>query len=720
MSNTWKISTGRYWLIFIVMLVVAAGVFYRIIEIQFFEEEEKWKEKGAGYSENLKTIVPSKGNVLSKNGSIMAISVPVYHMHWDTKCEGIDWNSFEKNKDEVCKEISRVLDKDDLPMESVKRKFDSAIEDSSRYYPIEKNIPYLKYKELKDIVFIKNGRLKSGLIFEKDYTRENPFDDLASITIGSRKYNIRGEETGIELAWNQELAGVEGLQTQYRIPGGYWLPKSDDYIREPKEGIDVLTTIDMHLQDVATSSLRKQLEEHDAAWGVVVLMEVETGYVRAISNLEWNDTTKLKYTSPTEPEHKNYAIYGKCEPGSTFKLASLMTCLESGELLLTDSIDTGNGVFKFHDQEMKDSNWKEGGHGKISVKDIFTRSSNVGSALAVKQSFENDPQKFLDGLQNIGVTRPLNVNLPGEQAPNVHTSVSEKDWTGVSLTSMAIGYELEQTPLQTLALYSAVANNGKMMKPVFVTETRKNGETVESFGPEVINERICKASTLQDCKTMLESVCIPEGEGTAARIFKDSPYKVAGKTGTCRITENGHYQKGRYRASFAGYFPADNPIYSCIVVISDTKSGSYYGSTIAAPVFKDLADLIYATDAKFHTTLDSPLLAEEHQYLPTANDGERSEMIYLYETLGIPYEDKSNASDWINVSTAKEKVSITSRTIEQYKVPDVKGMGLKDALYLLENAGLRVEYEGNGVVKSQTPNSGSDLTSQSTIELKLK
>ena len=416
-------------------------------------------------------------------------------------------------------------------------------------------------------------------------------------------------------------------------------------------------------------------------------------------------------------ESFNHALGSAVEPGSTFKLASLMTCLESGNIQLTDSIDTGKGIAYFHGKPMKDSNWDQGGHGKISIKDVFSMSSNIGSALAVKQCFSVEPQKFLDGLQRIGITKPLDVNLVGEGVPQVYSTVGEGAWSGLSLTQMAIGYEVTQTPLQTLALYSAVANNGKLMKPVFVTETQRRGEAVDRFGPEVINERICSASTLNDCKIMMESACEPGGYGTAANIFKKSPYTVAGKTGTCKIAQNGSYEDGRYRASFTGYFPAENPIYSCIVVVSDTKSGSYYGSTIAAPVFRDLADLIYATDPKFHEILDKPLLAENKRHLPTSNNGERSEVVYLYETLGINYKDESGVSDWVKVSTSKDTVRLTKREIVNQTMPNVQGMGLKDALYLLENAGIKVYYEGYGIVKSQSVRPGTPFSQASTIKL---
>ncbi len=702
-----QIQTTRFWMIFICFCLIAAGIFSRIIAIQFVEHNH-WENKGAEYSESVKTIEPSRGQILAKDGSLLAISVPVYNLSWDSQCEAINWDVYGRDKEELCHELSKILGK---PADHYAKLLDKARLAESRYQLFGRNIPYTKYKDLKNIPFIKLGRYKSGFVFERNEIRRKPFEPLAGRTIGIDRDSHR---VGVELAWNKELGGVEGKQLQHRISGGEWLPVTDDFISEPQQGLDVVTTIDMHLQDVATSSLLKQLEKHEAGWGIVVLMEVETGYVRAISNLtrSGGSNGKVYYS-----ESFNHALGSAVEPGSTFKLASLMTCLESGNIQLTDSIDTGKGIAYFHGKPMKDSNWDHGGHGKISIKDVFSMSSNIGSALAVKQCFSVEPQKFLDGLQRIGITKPLDVNLVGEGVPQVYSTVGEGAWSGLSLTQMAIGYEVTQTPLQTLALYSAVANNGKLMRPVFVTETQRRGETVDRFGPEVINERICSASTLNDCKTMMESACEPGGHGTAANIFNKSPYTVAGKTGTCKIAHNGSYEDGRYRASFTGYFPADNPIYSCIVVVSDTKSGSYYGSTIAAPVFRDLADLIYATDPKFHEILDKPLLAENKRHLPTANNGERSEVVYLYETLGVNYKDESGVSDWVVVSTSKDTVRLTTREIVNQTMPNVQGMGLKDALYLLENAGIKVYYEGHGIVKSQSVRPGTPFSQASTIKL---
>lgn len=708
-KNGGGISTGRLWLVFVGLCLVATGIFARIITIQFVEHDH-WTAKGAEYTQSIKSIKPYRGQILARDGSLLAISVPTYNLSWDSQCEGMEWDSLAIHKDAMCSGLSRILGK---PESHYKSLIDRGIENERRYTLFGRNIPYTKYKELKNLPFLSLHKYDNGFVFERNDDRRKPFGQLAGRTIGIDRDDRR---VGIELAWNKTLSGIEGKQVQKRIAGGTWTPVTNEYLTEPQNGLDVVTTIDMHLQDVASSSLEKQLKKHKAAWGIVALMEVETGYIRAISNLTRSENAEGE---GRYYESFNHALGSSVEPGSTFKLASLMACLESGQIQLNDSIDTGKGIAYFHGRPMKDSNWDHGGHGKISLKQVFSMSSNIGSAYAVKQCFSVEPQKFLDALQNIGVHKPLGINLVGEGTPQVYTTVGEGSWSGLSLTQMAIGYEVTQTPLQTLALYNAVANNGVMLKPIFVTETQKNGETVERFGPEVVNERVCSAKTLASCRAMMESACIPNGEGTAARLFVDSPYSVAGKTGTCKIAHNGSYADGRYRASFTGYFPAENPKYTCIVVISDTKSGSYYGSTIAAPVFRDLADLIYATDPSFHKINTQPLLPTEEQHLPTANNGAREELELLYGELGIRYADLSGKSDWVSVSTKQDSVVLATRTIEPQTMPNVKGMGLKDALYLLENAGIKVNYEGTGVVKHQSVPPGTPFTRASTIKLKL-
>ena len=699
-------NTGRIWLVFVGLTVIGLMVFGRILMIQTVEHDT-WASRGEEFSTSVRTIEPARGQIVARDGSLLATSVPVYDLRWDSKCEGMRWDMYNAQIDTLCIALASAMGKSPA---YVKGKFDNAKARGHRGALIGRNIPFTDYQELRDLPFVKLGRYKSGLVFERRENRRRPFGKLAARTVGIDREHQR---VGIERSWNEELAGVEGQQLSRKVAGNQWMPVTDDYLVDPVEGMDVVTTLDLHLQDVATNALEQQLRRHDAAWGTVIVSEVSTGFIRAIANLtrhEVGDDT-VEYW-----EDFNHAIGTAVEPGSTFKLASLMACMEGG-MLATDSIDTGKGEIYFYKKRMRDSNYKDGGHGEISLSKVFAVSSNVGSALAVKNTFGDKPQSFLDGLTAIGVTQQTGIRYVGEATPKVITSVDNPEWQGTSLTSMAIGYGLTQTPLQTLALYNAVANNGRMMRPQLVRELRSGNEVVKTYEPFILNPRICSEPTLASCKTMMEMVCDPQGEGTAQRLFKDKPYTVAGKTGTARIATGQGYAEGRYRASFAGYFPADNPQYSCVVVIADTKSGSYYGSTIAAPVFREVADLIYATDPAFHTMQRGPLA--ETTSVPASNDGAREALETLYQELGMVHSE-GVAADWVKVKTGESNAELQPLDIPESGVPDVRGMGLRDALYLLENAGLRVDYNGKGTVKSQSIAPGTPLRRElTTIQLRL-
>ncbi|MGB0178616.1 MAG: penicillin-binding protein [Flavobacteriales bacterium] len=699
-------NTGRIWLVFVGLTVIGLMVFGRILMIQTVEHET-WASRGEEFSTSVRTIEPARGQIVSRDGSLLATSVPVYDLRWDAKCEGMRWDMYDAQIDTLCIALGSAIGKSPS---SLKAKFDNARNRGHRGALIGRNIPFTSYQELRDLPFVKLGRYKSGLVFERRENRRRPFGKLAARTVGIDREHQR---VGIERAWNDELAGVEGQQLSRRVAGNQWMPVTDDYLVDPVEGLDVVTTLDLHLQDVATNALEQQLRRHEAAWGTVIVSEVSTGYIRAIANLTRHEVESgaVEYW-----EDFNHAIGTAVEPGSTFKLASLMACMEAG-MAVTDSVDTGDGEIYFYNKRMRDSNHKDGGHGEISLGKVFEVSSNVGSALAVKTTFEDKPQAFLDGLKRIGVADKTGIRYVGEAEPKVKTSTDDRNWTGLSLTQMAIGYEVTQTPLQTLALYNAVANKGKMMRPQLVSELRSGSEVVKTYPPFVLNPRICNATTLAACQSMMEAVCDPQGEGTAQRLFKDKPYTVAGKTGTARIATGRGYEQGRYRASFAGYFPADNPRYSCVVVVADTKSGSYYGSTIAAPVFREVADLIYATDPAFHTMSRGPLA--ETPSVPASNDGAREALETLYGQLGMNHTT-GLAADWVQVTTSEQEAQLSPLDIPESGVPDVRGMGLRDALYLLENAGLRVDYDGIGTVKSQSIAPGTPLrTELTTIQLRL-
>ena len=699
----------RAWLVFGLFVALGFSIFGRILWIQSAEHEQ-WKEVGERFESSVRDINPSRGQIYAINGNVLATSVPVFEVRWDSKSEAINWDTFDAELDSLSQGLSQILgDRSPREYREVLRNGRNL---GRRNTLIARRASYIQQKRLAQLPFIRRGRFKSGFTFARTEQRRKPFGDLASRTIGIDRNENR---VGLEASWNTELSGSVGKQIQRRVAGGEWMPVSDDFIVEPQAGLDVISSIDMHLQDVASNALRQQLQTHDAAWGTVILMEVETGMIRAMANLT-RSTSEPQEGEPADYfESFNHAIGTAVEPGSTFKLASLMAAMNDGNVKPEDEIDTGNGVTYFYGKRMSDSNADEGGSGILKTSEIFEVSSNVGTALTIKNAFGENQQGFLDALERIGVQSATGVRLVGESQPLVYENVGDGRWSGLSLTQMSIGYEVTQTPLQTLTLYNAVANGGTSLRPQLVERLENNGQVVKTFKPEVLKQSICSSRVLEACQSMLKRVADPEGNGTAQYIFAKSPYRVAGKTGTARIAGPNGYD-GRYRASFAGYFPAESPRYSCIVVIADTKSGVYYGSSIAGPVFRELANKVYATDPSFHTT-SAGLLAEKCK-LPGSKDGAQTDLMQLYQALEMPYLGGSSG-DWVTVTTGDSVAVLSPRFIEANHVPDVRGMGLRDALYLLENAGLQVKTLGMGTVRRQSIAPGSDLTTSQAITLEL-
>lgn len=708
MKNRKEFST-RVWLVFGLFVALGFSIFGRILWIQSAEHEQ-WKEVGERFESSVRDITPSRGQIYAIKGNVLATSVPIFEVRWDSKSEAINWDTFDAELDSLSQGLSQILgDRSPREYREVLRNGRNL---GRRNTLIARRASYIQQKRLAKLPFIRRGRFKSGFTFARTEQRRKPFGDLASRTIGIDRNENR---VGLEASWNTELSGSVGKQIQRRVAGGEWMPVSDDFIVEPHAGLDVISSIDMHLQDVASNALRQQLQTHDAAWGTVVLMEVETGMIRAMANLT-RSTSEPQEGEPAEYfESFNHAIGTAVEPGSTFKLASLMAAMNDGDVKPEDEIDTGNGVTYFYGKRMSDSNADEGGSGILKTSEIFEVSSNVGTALTIKKAFGENQQGFLDALKRIGVQSATGVRLAGESQPLVYENVGDGRWSGLSLTQMSIGYEVTQTPLQTLTLYNAVANGGTSLRPQLVERLENNGQVVKLFKPEVLKQSICSKRVLDACQSMLKRVADPEGNGTAQYVFAKSPYRVAGKTGTARIAGPNGYD-GRYRASFAGYFPAESPRYSCIVVIADTKSGVYYGSSIAGPVFRELANKVYATDPSFHTT-SAGLLAEKCK-LPGSKDGAQTDLIQLYQAFEMPYQGNSSG-DWVTVTTSDSVAVLRPRSIEANRVPDVRGMGLRDALYLLENAGLQVKTLGMGTVRRQSIAPGSDLTTSQAITLEL-
>ena len=425
MKNQREFS-NRTWLSFGLFVVLGLAIFGRILWIQGAEHEQ-WNAVGERFESSVQSIAPARGQIYASNGSVLATSVPVFEVRWDSKSEAINWDTFDRELDDLCAGLSEVLgDKSPAEYREILRNGRNM---GRRNTLVARRVSYIKQKQLVELPFIRRGRFKSGFTFARIEQRRKPFGDLAGRTIGIDRDENR---VGLEASWNEELAGVTGRQLQRRVAGGQWMPVSDDYIVEPVAGYDVISSIDMHLQDVASNALRRQLQAHDAAWGTVILMEVATGKIRAMANLtrtqEGTDDTPSVYQ-----ESFNHAIGTAVEPGSTFKLASLITAMESGGVKPDDEIDTGNGVVSFYGKRMSDSNADQGGHGMLTTEEIFEVSSNVGTALTLKGAFGEEPQAFLDGLQRLGVHEPTGIRLAGESQPQVYTEVGKRPVVGAFL-----------------------------------------------------------------------------------------------------------------------------------------------------------------------------------------------------------------------------------------------------------------------------------------------
>jgi cell division protein FtsI (penicillin-binding protein 3) len=527
---------------------------------------------------------------------------------------------------------------------------------------------------------------------------------LASRTLGT--LNQDGVGSGIEYSFNKQLKGQNGKAMFQRLSRGVWKPLFDVDDVKPLDGYDIQTTLDVNIQDVAETALRKRLKETEAAFGSVIVMEVATGYVKAISNLERN-AAGTGYV-----ESYNYAVgdMGSVEPGSTFKLVSMLALLEENKISPNDMIETGNGVYRFYGQSMIDA--KNGGYGTITIRQAFEKSSNVAISKLVDRHFGSSPSKFLAYVDKVGLAQPLSLQLIGEGKPFFKTP-GAKDWYGTSLPWISIGYESKLNPIHTLAFYNAVANGGKMVKPLFVKSVSNGAQTIETFEPVVIRESIASPKTI----TQLQELLLGVVENGTARNIKNPNYKIAGKTGTAQKLIKGSYQEVYY-TSFAGYFPADRPKYSMVVVIDSPKGIAVFGGDVSAPVFKDIADKIYATDLDLSIVNQSKIAPAQTigAKFPYIASGKSEELQSIFDYLKLPFKSPTQG-DW--VTAANNAGQFQQVETEKSVVPNVSGMSLRDALYILENKGLKVNFNGKGKVLTQSISPGTPLAPNSTIELVL-
>ncbi len=692
----------RVYPIYALLLLFGAGIIIKIAQVQFVEGDQ-WQELAKSYSTKYRKIDAVRGNIYASDGSLIATSVPKYEVRFDLNAEAINDELFATNIDSLCYELARLLP--NKTQSAWKAELTQARKNGARYHLIQRKLTYTQIKKMRNFPIFRRGKYKGGFISLQQNKREKPFQVLAARTIGYSRENVK--PVGLEGAYNKVLSGTQGMQLMQKIAGGIWMPIEDDNQIEPEDGADVVTTLDINIQDVAENALLEQLTKQEADHGCVILMEVATGEVKAIANL-----TKTK--SGNYWETYNYAVGESTEPGSTFKLASLIAALEDGYIDITDSVETGRGVYKFYDNKMYDS--RIGGYGKITIKRAFEVSSNIGVARTIFENYSSNPQKFIDRLYKMNLHQKLDIEIYGEGEPQIK-SANDPTWSGISLPWISHGYEVSLTPLQILTFYNAVANDGKMVKPRFVKEIRKIGKPIKEFGPEVINPAICSKATIKKAKKMLEGVV---QRGTATNL-KNANYKIAGKTGTAQIY-NAKYgykydKKVSYQASFAGYFPAENPMYSCIVVVNAPSKNVYYGNLVAGPIFKEIADKVYSTSIQLHKELENTTQLAERTPLPVSKNGNRYDLQTVFSELEVPCLEKGTNATWVATSTGRDKVTLYKRALRRGIVPNVVGLDVKDAIYLIENMGLKADFEGRGIIKEQVPSAGTRIENFNSVKL---
>jgi cell division protein FtsI (penicillin-binding protein 3) len=690
----------RVWLVFIGFFIFGIAIVGQIIRIQFVQGQY-WRSKQDSLTTDIRTIEASRGNIFSADGSLLATSVPIYEVRMDTKAEGLTDKVFNEGVDSLALGLAGLFN--DRPKAEYKQGLKEARRDGARYYLVHRNVSYVDLQKMKKFPLFRMGRNKGGLMTEQRNERELPFKQLASRTIGEYR-DVK--PVGIEASFDSDLKGISGRRLMQRIAGGVWMPMNDDEEVEPRDGNDLVTTIDINIQDVAESALHENLIKQNADHGCVVLMEVATGEVKAIANLS-------RSKGGDYVEDFNYVVGEATEPGSTMKLASLLVAMDDGLLELTDQVDLGNGECFYSGRRMKDSHPPK--KPIYTALECFMKSSNVGVSKLIYQRYADKPQQFIDGLKRFHLNEKLGLEIPGEGQPFIRDT-KDKYWSNLSLPWTSIGYECHLTPLQILTLYNAVANDGKMVKPKFVKEILNHGQIVKAYPTEIIADKIVKESTIAKARKMMEAV-VDSGTG---RNVKNPYYKVAGKTGTAQIAHSRYgYSKGSstYQASFVGYFPADNPKYSCMVVVYAPSSDVYYGGDVAAPIFREIADKVYSTHADMHDALaknDSVKNA-----MPFIKAGQQKELNKVLAKLNISAASENKDAAWVSVSNENNTLQITERKISNGVVPDVAGMGLRDAIYLLENEGLKVQIYGRGVVTKQslTPGTAIQKGQQIVIEL---
>lgn len=709
MTPTTKKIMTRYSFIILVMVLVGIAIVFKAGVIMF-AERQYWKDVADRFVKEEVPLIPNRGNIISSDGQLMASSLPEYKIYMDFKAGGeLKDSLLMLYLDSICDGLHQIF-----PDKS-KAEFKSHIlkgrkKGSRNYLLYPKRVSYIQYKEAKRLPVFNMSKYRGGFHEQAFNRRKKPFGSLAMRTLGDMYSDVTlGAKNGLELQYDSILKGKEGVSHRQKVMNKYLnivdIP--------PIDGCDIITTIDVGMQDIAEKALLDQLREINGNVGVAILMEVKTGDVKAIVNM-------TKGSDGIYREVKNNAVSDMMEPGSTFKTASIMVALEDGYITPDQEVDTKNGVYMMHGRPMKDHNWHRGGYGVIDVTKVLMVSSNIGVSRVIDENYQHQPEKYVEGIYKLGIATPLNLDIPGAaKKPNIRRPTKE-NWYKTALPWMSIGYETQVPPMNTLAFYNAIANNGVMVKPRFVKSIVKDGQVIEEIPTEVLNPAIASPKTIEQIQVILEKV-VSEGLGKPAG---SKQFHVSGKTGTAQVSKgSGGYKSGtmQYLVSFCGYFPSENPKYSCIIAIQ--KSGlPASGGLMAGSVFSEIAERVYAK----HLAQDLKEAKDSTSILtPDVKHGNMASARYILDeidvkTMGIEKYDEDKPIWGKVVHEPNQSITLSESEINEKKVPRVIGMGAKDAVYLLESLGLRVHLTGMGKVRSQSIPAGNTLHKGKTIQLRLQ
>ncbi|MDR0743362.1 MAG: transpeptidase family protein [Tannerella sp.] len=710
---------SRYFVITILLGLLAIAILGSAFKIGIKEKKE-WLKVSDGLKRPDLLVNPTRGNIYSDDDRIMATSAPKYYMYIDFKAEGFALDSFQNGKYNSVDSLAWYLSKKlkNRTQAGYKAHLLKGLKAKKRQYPVyEGRVSYADLKEIRTFPFLRFHRNRSGFYTKEMMQRQKPFGMLASRTIGDIYNEIdsggatRGKN-GLELQYDSLLRGMPGLNSVQRV-GGRW---TNIVEIEPTNGLDIRSTIDINIQDLVEKALTDKLKEIDADAGTAVVMEVKTGEIKAITNME-------RVGSGRYAETINHAIADEIEPGSTFKVAAMMVAIEDGVVEPATPVDVGNGIYMYANRRMTDHNSHHGGYGMISAEKSIWYSSNIGVAKIILKGYERDPKKFVEGLHRIGMDADLHIEIPGAGKPKLRRP-GDRYWSKTSLPWMSFGYEVQIPPIQMLTFFNAIANDGKMVRPMFVKDIMKNEKVVKHFEPEVVIPGICSERTLKIIQQMLYNVVNYKDptpvhrDGTGKPACSDV-ITIAGKTGTAQIAHGGVYRTSGHNVSFCGYFPYEDPLYTCIVVISRPRVGLPSGGLMCGVVVKEIAEKIYANCTVFDMKKvpDDSLKAP----YPDIKNGDYVALKNVMEDLKIKAEETAKVNAKYVVANGNDKgIALKEIPLIENLVPNVAGMGAKDAVFALENCGLRVTLSGKGHVVSQSVKNGSRVVPGQTVILTLK